>query len=54
MERSINVDWNQEFSNANWLLSAQIMSLCVVLDIYLETENPTTFQQNTIYIKSSW
>ncbi|RZC39856.1 THO complex subunit 5 -like, partial [Asbolus verrucosus] len=28
MERSINVDWNHEFSNANWLLSAQITSLC--------------------------
>ncbi|XP_044253173.1 THO complex subunit 5 homolog isoform X1 [Tribolium madens] len=53
MERSINVDWNHEFSNANWLLSAQIMSLCVGLDIYLETEDPGTFQQNTMYIKST-
>jgi THO complex subunit 5 len=54
MERSINVDWNHEVSNANWLLSAQITSLCVGLDIYLETEDPGTFQQNTMYIKSSW
>lgn len=53
MERTMNVDWEHDMTNAGWLLSLQLRHLCAYLDIYLETTAGNVFPQTASFFKKA-